>query len=314
MGVLNIGNNGTAVDINGTDISNFFDTPYANIAESLPIASKLAYILAIVAGALFLLGAVLALLNLGRDKKGVHLLIILFGLERVATYVIRAMMYHDKFQQRKYYEVFEILETAGFALLIVILWHLWSAFGTKKEDGSTKKLIRSCNCLFQLLATIITAGAAAAFAAGAVLQDRANQDSADRGYKLRKAATIGYGAVLAVFDFFCIFLLCRRGARATAPGLFIAGLLLSAKAGFMIYAVWHAPERYYQNKFWYPLGVLTELLALLIIVMPGFVRRGMRSGPPIPVYNDNGQYVVGSGQPHQPTYNNGPAIAPTYNK
>jgi len=78
--------------------------------------------------------------------------------ERVATYVIRAMMYHDKFQQRKYYEVFEILETAGFALLIVILWHLWSAFGTKKEDGSTKKLIRSCNCLFQLLATIITAG------------------------------------------------------------------------------------------------------------------------------------------------------------
>lgn len=32
--------------------------------------------------------------------------------------------------------------------------------------------------------------AAAAFAAGAVLQDRANQDSADRGYKLRKAATI----------------------------------------------------------------------------------------------------------------------------
>lgn len=46
----------------------------------------------------------------------------------------------------------------------------------------------------------------------------------------------------------------------TAPGLFIAGLLLSAKAGFMIYAVWHAPERYYQNKFWYPLGVLTELL------------------------------------------------------
>jgi len=33
-----------------------------------------------VAGALFLLGAVLALLNLGRDKKGVHLLIILFGL------------------------------------------------------------------------------------------------------------------------------------------------------------------------------------------------------------------------------------------
>lgn len=46
----------------------------------------------------------------------------------------------------------------------------------------------------------------------------------------------------------------------TAPGLFIAGLLLSAKAGFMIYAVWHAPQRYYENKFWYPLGVLTELL------------------------------------------------------
>ncbi len=34
----------------------------------------------IAAGALFLIGAVLALLNLGRDKKGVHLLIVLFGL------------------------------------------------------------------------------------------------------------------------------------------------------------------------------------------------------------------------------------------
>lgn len=69
-----------------------------------------------------------------------------------------------------------------------------------------------------------------------------------------------------------------------------------------------------QNKYWYPLGVLTELLALLIIVMPGFVRSGLgKRGAQLPV-TDNGQYVMGGGHPHNPTYSSGPAIHPTYNK
>ena len=33
-----------------------------------------------------------------------------------------------------------------------------------------------------------------------------------------------------------------------APGLFIVGALLSAKAGFQIYAIWHRVDRYYTNK------------------------------------------------------------------
>lgn len=41
-----------------------------------------------------------------------------------------------------------------------------------------------------------------------------------------------------------------EGAAAlqTAPGLFVAGLLLSAKAGWMLYAVWHAPNRYCESS------------------------------------------------------------------
>lgn len=32
------------------------------------------------------------------------------------------------------------------------------------------------------------------------------------------------------------------------PGLLIIGALLSAKAGFQIYAIWHQVDRYYENK------------------------------------------------------------------
>lgn len=32
------------------------------------------------------------------------------------------------------------------------------------------------------------------------------------------------------------------------PGLLIIGALLSAKAGFQIYAIWHQVSRYYENK------------------------------------------------------------------
>jgi hypothetical protein len=32
------------------------------------------------------------------------------------------------------------------------------------------------------------------------------------------------------------------------PGLLIIGALLSAKAGFQIYAIWHRVDRYYENK------------------------------------------------------------------
>jgi hypothetical protein len=34
----------------------------------------------------------------------------------------------------------------------------------------------------------------------------------------------------------------------TMPGLLIIGMLLSAKAGFQIYAIWHRVDRYYENK------------------------------------------------------------------
>jgi hypothetical protein len=34
----------------------------------------------------------------------------------------------------------------------------------------------------------------------------------------------------------------------TMPGLLIIGALLSAKAGFQIYAIWHRVDRYYENK------------------------------------------------------------------
>ena len=32
------------------------------------------------------------------------------------------------------------------------------------------------------------------------------------------------------------------------PGLLVIGALLSAKAGFQIYAIWHRVDRYYENK------------------------------------------------------------------
>ncbi len=47
MGVVNIGNGGSAVSINQSAISNFFDTKTSNIAVSLPINSTLAYALAV---------------------------------------------------------------------------------------------------------------------------------------------------------------------------------------------------------------------------------------------------------------------------
>lgn len=37
-------------------------------------------------------------------------------------------------------------------------------------------------------------------------------------------------------------------APQTMPGLLIVGALLSAKAGFQIYAIWHRVDRYYENK------------------------------------------------------------------
>ncbi len=60
--------------------------------------------------------------------------------------------------------------------------------------------------------------------------------------------------------------------------------------------------------------MVTGPQALLIIVTPGFVRRGLRRPDPALPVTDNGQYVLGGGQPHQPTYTPGPAIHPTYHK
>lgn len=289
----------------------FLSTATGNPAASIPAEDKLAYILAIVAGALFALGALLALFNLIRDRIAVHFFIILFGLERVATFVIRALIYHHP--KRKYFEVYEILETVGYALLILILWHIWAATGRTRTPGSSKRG-KGCHCCVLFIATFVAVAAAGAFAAGVIFQDRSNTDKFDRGFQLRKAAVVAYGALLFFLDIACIFLCCRRGARATAPGLLLASLLLSAKAGWIIYAMWHSPAKYYENKYWYPLGVLTELLALLIIVMPGFLRKAMgRPGPTLPV-TDHGQYMVGNQQPHSPMFPNGPSIAPLYIK
>lgn len=33
-----------------------------------------------------------------------------------------------------------------------------------------------------------------------------------------------------------------------ASGLLMCGALLSAQAGFQLYAIWHDPSRYYENR------------------------------------------------------------------
>lgn len=276
---------------------------------------NLGYILAIVAGALFLVGAILALFNLVRDKYGIHLFIILFALERVATYVMRALFY-KKFNNT-YVEVFEILEAAGTALIFMIIYHVWAGTARQRGDGATKRG-RCCHCCLLFIATFAALAGAGLFIAGAVLQDRRSStlDQYNRGFNLRKAAVIVYGAIMFVFDILVLFLCCRRGARRTAPGLMIIGALLSAKAGFQIYAMWHNVGRYYENKFFWPLFVLTELLALLILVIPGFLRYALRSEVALPVTDTNGQYIAGGGaaagaQPYAPAYQ-GPAISPNY--
>lgn len=272
---------------------------------------RLAYILAIVAGALFALGALLALLNLIRDRFGIHFFIILFGLERVATFVIKALIYHNP--KIKYYEVYEILDTVGFAFLILILWHIWASTGRKNSRGTSKRR-KCCHSCILLIATFVAVAAAGLFVGGVILQDFNNADKFVRGFKLRKAAVVAYGGLLLCLDIACVSLCCCRGTRSTAPGLLLASLFLSAKAGWMIYAIWHDPAEYYQTKYWYLLGVLTELLALLLIVMPGFLRSAMgRPRPTLPL-TDGGQYIVSGHQPHSPMFSQGPAIAPVYIK
>ncbi len=71
-------------------------------------------------------------------------------------------------------------------------------------------------------------------------------------------------------------------------------------------------------RFFWPLLVLTELLVLLILVTPGFIRHAFRRPSALPI-TDNGQYIAGGGAgggaggpaPYAPAYQ-GPAIQPTY--
>lgn len=56
--------------------------------------------------------------------------------------------------------------------------------------------------------------------------------------------------------------------------------------------------------------------ALLILVLPGFLRHALRSEVTLPVTDTNGQYIAGGGaaagaQPYAPAYQ-GPAISPNY--
>jgi hypothetical protein len=315
MGVVSVGSGG--VDVNGGDIAGFF-SPVGDAFTTLqrnPVLSieldRLGYILAIVVGALFAVGIILALFNLIRDKLGIHLFIILFALERIATYVMRALLYKNT--KRIYAEVFEILEAAGTALIVIILYHLWAGTARSRTEGATKRGRTGHCCLLTLASVLILAGSGL-FIAGAVLQDRASStlNQYDRGFTLRKIAVIVYGAVLFVFDILALSIICRRGARVAALGLLICGLLLSAKAGFQIYAIWHNTGRYYENKFFYPLFALTELLVLWLLVTPGFVRHALRRPTAaLPVTDTNGQYVAGGAQPYAPAYQ-GPAIQPNY--
>lgn len=259
----------------------------ANPAASL-VLNKLNYILAIVAGCLFLIGAILALLNLLRDRYLAHVLLFLFCLERVATYIFRAILY--KKQDTTNALVFEILETIGFALLITALYHIWSGTMAKRteevrynemtgaEDRTKKRGKRNAAWCLVPLASLLAAAAAALFIAGAVLQDRRSSSASqfDRGLKLRKAAVIIYGVLLAVFDVLALMLFFRRGGRRAGTGLLIAALLLSAKAAFMIYAIFRRRDRYYDTEWFWPFLVLTELLALLVLVTPGFVRAAFK--------------------------------------
>lgn len=69
-------------------------------------------------------------------------------------------------------------------------------------------------------------------------------------------------------------------------------------------------------RFFWPLLVLTELLVLLILVTPGFIRHAFQRPSALPI-TDNGQYIAGNGAggggpaPYAPAYQ-GPAIQPTY--
>lgn len=295
--LINVGNSATNVGGLG-----------ANIFYGIPVNSNLAFILSIVAGALFLVGALLAFINLLRDRLAVHLFIIIFALERVATYIIRALLY--KRQQNIYGEVFEILEAAGTCLIITILYHVWA--GTARTHGTKRG--KAGHCCIITLATVFAVAGSALFIAGAILQDRvsATQTQFDRGFKLRKAAVIIYGGLLAVLLFLTSTLIFRKGARRGVLPLFLATALLAAKAGFQIYAVWKRQDRYYENKFFWPLLVLTELLALLILVLPGVLRKLLKHRETLPV-TDVGNRQVGDGTaPYGSPMYDSPAIAPTY--
>jgi len=250
-----------------------------NPALGIQYDSQLAWILTLVCGGLFLLTAIFALVNMGREGHCIHFWLLLFCVERVATLVFRAILY--KKQEVLWIQIFEILEAAGTAIIVSAAFQILAGFIRAKKRGSSC-CVSTVQHFISLAAFLAISAGAGLFAAGAALQDResATQAQFDKGFDLRQYAVIVYGSVLIVYNVMCLIVLCAPGKRGVAIELVIVGLALSAKVGFQLYALWMPDQpigvlRYYSTRFFFSLLVFPELLALSFLTSRGFVRNAM---------------------------------------
>lgn len=214
----------------------------------------------------------------------VHFMLAFFCILRVCAFVIRALLIKvDSIGENlNVFIAYQIIYNVGFFGILYSAYTLVldrMSFARKRPNGPISMLL-SRPFLFRIA---LSAGIALGIAGASLAATATKQSTANLGSELREAAVYIFLALSALVFLQTIFLARAESSDGTYKdtmdgfgahnGVFILAaisLLLVAREAFFT-ATMHNTAEQNNEKLWFPLSALTELIAVVLFLTPGLV-------------------------------------------
>ncbi|KAK9812208.1 hypothetical protein WJX73_004148 [Symbiochloris irregularis] len=216
-----------------------------------------------------------------------HLLeLALFGAVRGVAFVFRALL--EKRRTNSNYIIFAAIFNGGFFLIVSAGYFILASWARRiNTSGRTFPWIqRSLKWRYQSMPRIANF-ASVAFAVCGIVSAIYNFDATSNelqythGTKLNKSYAVGFAgltALLTLMTFIALITMTRIPVEDASKRqrvmqmllLFIVAALLTVKSAWLVVGAWIL-RKAYRRRYFYPLSCLPEMVALAILLWPGFL-------------------------------------------
>ncbi|EIW84821.1 hypothetical protein CONPUDRAFT_141671 [Coniophora puteana RWD-64-598 SS2] len=214
----------------------------------------------------------------------VHFMLAFFCIIRICAFVIRALLIKEESigENLNVFIAYQIIYNVGFFGILYSAYTLVldrMSFAKRRPNGPISMLL-SRPFLFRIA---LSAGIALGIAGASIAATATKASTASTGSTLREAAVYIFLALSALVFLQTIFLARAEssdgtykqtmdgfGAQNGAFILALISLLLVAREAFFTATIHNTSEQN-NEKLWYPLSALTELVAVILFLIPGLV-------------------------------------------